>query len=156
MGEAELAREAAAVTAQPVPEPLPFCDLPSLIAAHARQHPGALAVVDRERRIDYATLDALADRVAASLQRDGVAPQEAIAICAASCLEYVALFLGALRAGVAVAPLAPSATPAQLIDMVRDADARRFFIDGAVAAALEFAEVPLPLGVALTDRKSVV
>ena len=150
MGEAELAAAAATVTAQPVPEPLPFCDLPSLIAAHARQHPSALAVVDRERRIDYATLDALADRVAASLQRDGVAPQEAIAICAASCVEYVALFLGALRAGVAVAPLAPSATPAQLIDMVRDADARRFFVDGAVAAALEFAAVPLPLGVALT------
>lgn len=155
MDEAELAADAAVVTNQPGSEPLPFCDLPSLIAAHARQHPSALAVIDGERRIDYATLDALADRAAASLQRDGVAPQQAIAICGASCLEYVALFLGALRAGVVVAPLAPSATPGQLVDMVRDANARRFFVDAAVAAALDEAGVSLPAGLALTRLDGV-
>ncbi len=150
MSESSPAMGATVSDNQPVPEQLPFCDLPSLLAAHAKQHPASLAVIDRERRVDYATLDALADRVTASLQRDGVKPQETIAICAASCLEYVALFLGALRAGVAVAPLAPSATPAQLIDMVRDCDARRFFVDAAVAGALDAAGVALPRGLALT------
>jgi long-chain acyl-CoA synthetase len=44
------------------------------------------------------------------------------------------VFLGALRAGVAVAPLAPSSTAEQLAGMVVDADARRFFLDAGRAA----------------------
>ncbi len=94
------------VTDQPVPTPPDFRDLAAMVAEHASRHPSALAVVDGKRRIDYATLDALADRIAASLQRDTVLPQSSIAICAASCVEYLALFLGTLRVGVAVAPLA--------------------------------------------------
>ena len=63
-----------------------------------------------DERIDYGALDALMDRVAAALQRDGVRPGDSIAICAHSAPRYAAVFLGALRAGVAVAPLAPSVT----------------------------------------------
>ena len=138
------------MTDQSAPATPDFCDLPAIVARHARRHPGALAVVDGRRRIDYATLEALADRIAASLQRDAVPPQSTIAICAASCVEYLALFLGALRVGVAVAPLAPSATPAQLIDMVRDAGARLFFVDGEVASALAAAGQTVPEWTKLT------
>lgn len=123
----------------------PFRDLPSLLREHARERPEALAVHDADGHIRYGALDALADRVAASLQRDGLAPQHAIAICAAGSIDYLAVFLGALRAGVAVAPLAPSSTPQQLADMLRDADARIFFLDATVAQAL--AGTPLPAGV---------
>ena len=45
------------------------------------------------------------------IEKSGVSPRDVIAICAYSSIEYVAAFLGALRAGVAVAPLAPSSTP---------------------------------------------
>ena len=41
----------------------------------------------------------MADHVAASLQRDGLAPGDAVAICAGTSIRYVALFIGALRAG---------------------------------------------------------
>ncbi|MEI7534015.1 MAG: class I adenylate-forming enzyme family protein [Betaproteobacteria bacterium] len=139
-----------AVVAQVTPTAVAFCDLPALIAQSALIRPGSTAIVDGKRRINYATLDKMVDRVAASLQRDGVAPKQAIAICAATSAEYVAVFLGVLRAGAAVAPLAPSATPAQLIDMLRDADAQRFFVDGAVAAALDASGVALPDGIALS------
>ena len=114
----------------------PFNNLPAMVAAHARSRPTALALVVGAQRLSYAALDALADRVAASLQRDGLQPRDVVAICAGSRVEYVAVFLGALRAGLAVAPLAPSSTPAQLIDMALDAGARRFFVDGEVLAAL--------------------
>ena len=113
-----------------------FADLPALLARHARERPQALALVVGARRMAYAELDALVDRVAASLQRDGLRPQQTVAICAAASVAYLAVFLGALRAGLAVAPLAPSATPAQWLDMAHDADARRLFVDGEVAAAL--------------------
>jgi acyl-CoA synthetase (AMP-forming)/AMP-acid ligase II len=76
------------------------------------------------------------DRVAASLDRDGVAAGEVISICAGTSLDYAVLFLGSLRAGVAVAPLAPSSTPESLVNMARDAGARLFFVDRAVAEAI--------------------
>ena len=77
--------------------------------ARARRRAPAPAGAGAGRRmLDYAALDALMDRVAAALQRDGLRPGDSIAICASSVAEYAAVFLGALRAGVAVAPLAPS------------------------------------------------
>ena len=58
------------------------------------------------------------DRVATALQRDSVRSGEAVAICAASCVDYGVVFLGALRAGVAVAPLSPSSTAESLATML--------------------------------------
>ncbi len=132
------------------PSSTPFFDLPALVATRAQQSPQALALVLGAQRLTYAELNALADRVAASLQRDGLAPQDVVAVCATSCVEYLAVFLGSLRAGLAVAPLAPSATAAQLLGMVRDAGARRFFIDADVAATLAAGSLALPDGVAVT------
>ena len=128
----------------------PFRDLPSLIAQHAREQPSAPALVVGERRLNYAELDALVDRIAAALQRDGLGAGERIAVCGGSSVEYVALYLGTLRAGGAVAPLAPSSTAAQLVSMAVDADARRFFIDGDAAAALAAAGVSVPADLPVT------
>jgi len=107
-----------------------------LVRQTARQAPDRIAVIDGERRLSYRAFDDLVDRVAASLQRDGVGPRETIAICAASSLEYVATFLGALRAGVVVAPLAPGSTPASLAAMARDGAARLLFLDAATQGVL--------------------
>ncbi len=122
----------------------PFRDLPSLIAQHAQQRPDATALVVGDRRLNYAQLDALVDRVAASLQRDGLTSGERVAVCGSSSVEYVAVYLGTLRAGGAVAPLAPSSTAAQLLEMAADADAHRFFLDADTAAALAAAGLTVP------------
>jgi long-chain acyl-CoA synthetase len=113
---------------------LPFQAIADLIRQHARARPRQTALVQGDRRVTWGQLDAMADRVAASLQRDGIQPQQAIAICASNSLEYVAVFLGALRAGVAVAPLAIQSQPAQLAAMVEDSGARLFFVDAGVPA----------------------
>ena len=102
-----------------------------VIAATAREAPARRALGDGRRSLTYAELDALMDRVAASLQRDGVAPRATIAICALSSVEYLAVFLGALRAGIVVAPLAPSSTPASLAAMIGDCDAKLIFLDAS-------------------------
>ncbi len=104
---------------------------------HAARAPERPALIQGERRLSYAELDALMDRVAAALQRDGLLPCNAIAVCAAASIEYAAIFLGALRAGVAVAPLAPGSTAAQLAAMVADAGARHIFVDATTAAAFD-------------------
>jgi len=119
------------------PAPMPaFRAIPDLIREHARAQPQHLALAGGDERLDYAALDALMDRVAAALQRDGLQPGDSIAICAHSSPRYAALFLGALRAGVAVAPIAPSVTPGQFGAMVRDAGAKRLFADDAAVALL--------------------
>ncbi len=113
----------------------PFQALADLVRAHAGDRPAQLALREGGRSLSYGELDALMDRVATALQRDGAAPGDAIAICAATSIEYVVAFLGALRAGVAVAPLAPGSTPAQLAAMVADAGARQVFLDATTARA---------------------
>ena len=110
-----------------------FGAITDLIRLHAAQEPTRRALVEGQRVLTYAELDATMDRVAAALQRDGLKPGDAIAICANMSIEYAAVFLGALRAGVVVAPLAPGSTADSLARMIRDADARLVFADAACA-----------------------
>ncbi len=117
-----------------LPKPPPFRAIADLVREHAAARPAQAALVQGERRVTWAQLDAMADRIAASLQRDGVKPRDSIAICAANSLEYAAVFLGGLRAGAAVAPLATQSLPQQLATMVADSGASHFFVDGKVPA----------------------
>lgn len=114
----------------------PFGSLPELIRLHARATADRVALIDDGEHLTYAALDRWIDGIAASLQRDGSAVGSSIAIVARSSVHYVAVFLGALRAGVVVAPLPPSATPDQLAAMIDDCDATHLFVDDAGEAAL--------------------
>jgi long-chain acyl-CoA synthetase len=113
-----------------------FGTIAQLVREHATQAPRRIALTDGKRSLNYGELDALMDRVAASMQRDGLRAGDAIAVCAASSANYAAVFLGALRAGIAVAPLAPGSTPASLARMVDDAEARILFTDAAAAEVI--------------------
>jgi len=132
-----------------------FITLDALVRNTARATPDRIAVIDGERQLRYAAFDALIDRVAAALQRDGVKPRDAISICALSSIDYVATFLGALRAGVAVAPLAPSSTAHDFAAMVQDSGAKILFTDDFAANAMKDAAIdPAVKRVALDDGES--
>jgi long-chain acyl-CoA synthetase len=129
-----------------------FITLDALVSRTAASAPARVAVIDGDRQLSYAEFDQLFDAVAAALQADGLVPRDVIAICASSSIEYVATFLGALRAGVAVAPLAPSSTPVDFAAMLKDCDAKVLFMDAAAATAMASADVdPRVLRVALDD-----
>jgi acyl-CoA synthetase (AMP-forming)/AMP-acid ligase II len=121
-----------------------FLDLPSMLADNAARQPGATALIDGERRFSHGELDAAMHRVAAALQRARLGPGDTVAIIAAASAEYLFVFFGALRAGLAVAPLAPGSTAAQLIDMLADCRACVVFVDAENAAALRGAPRQLP------------
>jgi long-chain acyl-CoA synthetase len=134
-----------------------FHTLPELIRLHAAQRPQHIALRQDERTLDYRSLDELADRVAATLQRAGLGHGRTIAICAAMSIEYAAVFIGALRAGIAVAPLAPSSTPAGIASMVADSAADVLFVDASVANALEpLSERISATRIALDDSSAVI
>lgn len=128
-----------------------FAQIADLIHQHAVDEPGRIALIESGHRLSYAELDAFMDRVAAALQREGLQAGDAIAICAASTWAYGAVFLGALRAGVVVAPLAPSSTPESLARMVQDAQAKLLFVDASVDAILGRIDLPTAQRVTLDD-----
>ncbi|UCU99424.1 class I adenylate-forming enzyme family protein [Acidovorax radicis] len=122
----------------------PFGSLPELIAQQAVHRPHHTALVLDGRSLDFTALCTGMDRVATSLQQGGLRPGDVVALCAGTSIEYVLAYLGALRAGVAVAPLAPSATAEHLSAMLDNCGARLVLRDREVAA-----QWPLHAGAAL-------
>ena len=116
---------------------IPFLSLSDLIRDHAKERGSHAAIIQDGRKLDYAALDQYIDRVAATLQRDGLKAKDSIAICAYTSVEYLSVFLAALRAGIAVAPLAPSSTPETIATMISDAGAKLFFLDKGVAEEIK-------------------
>ena len=119
----------------------PFGSLPDLVAHHGQTRPTHTALIEDDKRQSYAELNARMDRVASALQRDGLVPGDVVAICANTSIPYVEVFLGALRAGVLVAPLAPSATADHLSAMLANSQAKLLFRDAEIAAAWPTADV---------------
>ena len=111
-----------------------FATISELIHLHAAHRPQHPAYIQDGQTLTYQELDQMMDLVVTSLQRSHIQAGDAIAICASTSLDYVIVFLGALRAGVIVAPLAPSTTAEGLLSMITDADSRIVFLDQDVAA----------------------
>ena len=114
----------------------PFGTFAELVELQAEARPNNDAIVCEGEKITYGAFNALADRVAAAFQRDGVESRGVTAICAAPSIKYAAVFIGTLRAGAAISPLAPSATPEQLAAMLADNGASHVFVDTEVARQL--------------------
>jgi acyl-CoA synthetase (AMP-forming)/AMP-acid ligase II len=117
-----------------------FGSFADVVRVHAVERPdaGAIAIVDRN--LTFAELDAYGDRIAAGLQRDGVPQGEAVAICGLNGWAYAALWLGILRAGCVVAPLAQSSMPDALALMIEDCGSRLFFADRGIAETVDIPE----------------
>ena len=113
-----------------------FGTVPDILRLNAAVHPDKAALIQDDRSMSWGELDAMMDRVAAGLQRDGVQKGQALSVCATTSIEYAALYLGGLRAGAAVAPIAPSSTPEQIVARVNDSGASLFVLDKGVAAEM--------------------
>lgn len=113
-----------------------FGTIADQIRSHAASRPDHPVLIQDDIVLTYGELDALMDRIAASLQRDGLYPRDTISICASTSLDYAAVYLGALRAGIVVAPLSTTWTTDGLAGMMRDAGIKKLFVDDAGVAAL--------------------
>ncbi len=137
-----------------------FATLPDLIAAHARDQGDKIALIHEDRTMIYRELDAMMDRVAAALQRDGIAQRQAVAIVAAMSIDYACIFLGALRAGSVPTPIAPSSTADQVAAMVADCGAGLMFDDAALAGLdawlAPLGAKPTPVEIAPSDPFNII
>jgi long-chain acyl-CoA synthetase len=114
----------------------PFATYSELIECSAHDHPSKVAIIADEQRFTFLQLHESMSQIAASLQRDGILPTECIAILSNSSYQYIALFLGALRAGIAVAPLATGSSAASIAAMIQNSQAKTVFVDTANYALL--------------------
>jgi len=80
-----------------------------LFKASVLQHPDSPALIDRcgKRTVSYAELDRLSSCAAGKLHALGCAPGSFIGICMDRRMEYIAAYLGILKAGCAVVPMVP-------------------------------------------------
>ena len=113
-----------------------FAYLADIVAAHGQERPDAIALVDDDKRLSWAELDAMANRIAARLQREGIGVGDATAIVGFNSVEQVAVFIATLRCGAIAGLLTNSATGEAIAAMLRDTGARHLFLDQGAAAAL--------------------
>ncbi len=83
--------------------------LHGLLEDSARDNPDRVALVDGERSITYAELDALTNQIAHLLARTGVKKGDRVGLYLRKSLEAVAGAYGIMKAGAAYVPLDPEA-----------------------------------------------
>lgn len=82
--------------------------------------PCAIAVVDGDRRLSYAEINARANRLAHRLRRLGVKAEDRVAICMDRSAELIVALLGTVKAGAAYVPLDPAYPTERLVNMLTD------------------------------------
>lgn len=97
-------------------------DAAAAFAQVARQQPGHLAMIDGDRTLTYADLDAEVERRADGLRAAGLRAGHRVALVAESSAEFVATSLAVWRAGGVLVTIYPSSGPEDLKYALRSSD----------------------------------
>jgi acyl-CoA synthetase (AMP-forming)/AMP-acid ligase II len=104
-------------------------------ARAARHWPNGIAVIDGERQLTFAELDARASAMAAALISRGLKTGERVAVIQFNCLEFVVAAIAIARAGGVLCPMLGALTEHEHRYIAADSDAR--FVVALTAAHLE-------------------
>jgi len=102
----------------------------------ARGAPGALALAERDRMIDYMGLDTLADTITARLAGEGLAPGGRVALYGPKSIALVAALFGVWRAGGVAVPVNPVLRAGQVAHILADSGAALLLTQPARAGSL--------------------
>jgi long-chain acyl-CoA synthetase len=102
-------------------------NLASLLEDSARKHPQRDAVVQGETRLDYRTLDALANQVANLLVSRGIRPGDKVALSCPNLPQFPAIYYGILKAGAVAVPLNVLLKGREVAYHLSDSDAQAYF-----------------------------
>ncbi|MDH4041927.1 MAG: AMP-binding protein, partial [Gammaproteobacteria bacterium] len=100
-------------------------------------------------RLNYAELNALANRGASVMSGLGLKPGDRAALLMQNCVEFVALFYAAAKLGVVIVPLNTRLTPSELSFILSDSGAKAAFygVECAELASGIKANKDHPLGI---------
>jgi long-chain acyl-CoA synthetase len=108
--------------------PLEHTSVAGLFEASCRKHAAKTAFICMGKTMTYAELDTASARVAAWLQAKGHRQGDRIAVMLPNVLQYPAVTMGILRAGMIVVNINPLYTPRELEHQVNDAGASGIFV----------------------------
>jgi long-chain acyl-CoA synthetase len=100
--------------------PYPDRTLLDYIGDHARDTPGAAAVLFKGARLTYGDLARLSDAFAAALYALGVRRGDRVGLLLPNCPQFLIAEIGAWKIGAIVAPLNPSYTEPEIEGPLRD------------------------------------
>ena len=102
-----------------------------LLGVAAEREPERIALVEATsgRRVTWRELDTLVDAVAHGLSTLGMVAGHRVAIAVGNRIEFVAAYLGALRARLVAVPVNPRSATGELVRMIADSGARLVFAD---------------------------
>jgi HIP---CoA ligase len=137
------------VTRRTVRTEVTWPSIPAMVRDGARRRGDAEAVVDGDRRIDFATLRTLVDGAAKALLASGVAAGDRVAVWAPNSLGWIVAALGATTAGGVLVPINTRFRGAEASFVLARSGARvlftvRGFLDTDYPALLAASGVPLP------------
>ncbi|WP_107772267.1 long-chain-fatty-acid--CoA ligase [Nocardioides sediminis] len=102
-------------------------NLATLLEDSARRHPDRDAVVLGTTRLDYRSLDALANQVANLLVSRGVRPGDKVALSCPNTPQFPAVYYGILKAGAVVVPLNVMLKAREVAYHLTDSEAKAYF-----------------------------
>ncbi|WP_157865138.1 non-ribosomal peptide synthetase, partial [Streptomyces prasinopilosus] len=132
--------------------------LVDLFEAQAARTPDAVAVTCGTERLDYATLDARAGRLAHRLAELGAAPERFVALALPRSCDQIVAILAVLKTGAAYLPIDPASPAERVGRLLADAAPVALVTTTGTAARVDGTEVPLLLlddprvGADLADR----
>lgn len=119
--------------------------LHAMIEAQVRRTPQAVAVVAGDARLDFAGLNARANRLAHHLRRLGVGTDSRVGVCTERGLDMVVGLLAILKAGGAYVPLDPHYPKDRLAHMLSDCAPVVLLTQDALRPVLATLEVRCPV-----------
>ncbi|WP_243762466.1 non-ribosomal peptide synthetase [Streptomyces sp. Tu 3180] len=119
--------------------------LVDLFEAQAARTPGAVAVTCGTERLDYATLDARAGRLAHRLAELGAAPERFVALALPRSCDQVVAVLAVLKTGAAYLPIDPASPAERVGRLLADAAPVTLVTTTGTAARADGTGVPVLL-----------
>jgi acyl-CoA synthetase (AMP-forming)/AMP-acid ligase II len=137
------------VTGRTVRSEVTWPTIPAMVRDAARRQGDAEAVVDGDRRVDFATLRTMVDGAAKALLASGIAPGDRVAVWAPNSVEWIVAALGVTTAGAVLVPINTRFRGTEASFVLARSGARvlftvRGFLDTDYPALLASAGVALP------------
>ena len=103
---------------------VPDTDIVTMFKNAAAKYPDNIAVVYKDKRLTYAEVDDITDRIACAAKRAGLGRGDVVSVLINRCEIMVTASLGAMKAGCAYQPLDPGYPPERLNYMIADSHAK--------------------------------
>ncbi len=114
-----------------------------LLGVAAEREPDRIALSEATtgRTVTWRELDALVDSVAHGLSTAGLVGGHRVVIAVGNRIEFVAFYLGVLRARLVAVPVNPRSTTGELVRVLADSGARMVLVDAGTADLVRVAVI---------------